>query len=181
MQKTRWNTRTLTFLALLIALQVIFGDMLAITLSATNKVSLGPVAAIMAGLWLGPIPGLLCGLCADLIGFFAAPQAFPFNPFITLAAGVWGLIPGLLRGLLVKMDGKGKKSIILIISIVISSILGTFILTTLGLVLLSGLKFANIYWTRLLQMAVGIPVYSVATILLYFSPLTKMIMNNNKN
>lgn len=178
MQKTRWNTKTLTFLALLIALQVIFGDVLAITISATNKVSLGPVAAIMAGLWLGPVPGLLCGLCADLIGFFAAPQAFPFNPFITLAAGVWGLIPGLLRGLVSKMDGKVKKSLILIISIIISSILGTLVLTTMGLVLLSGLKFVNIYWTRILQMAVGIPVYSVAAILLYFSPLTKMIMNN---
>ena len=181
MQKTRWNTKTITFLALLIALQVIFGDVLAITISATNKVSLGPVAAIMAGLWLGPVPGLLCGICADLIGFFAAPQAFPFNPFITLAAGVWGLIPGLLRILVFKFESKAKKSLILVISIIISAILGTFVLTTMGLVILSGLKFANIYWTRLLQMAVGIPVYSIATILLYFSPLTKLIINQKQN
>lgn len=177
MQKTRWNTKTLTFLALLIALQVIFGDMLAITLSATNKVSLGPVAAIMAGLWLGPIPGLLCGICADLIGFFAAPQAFPFNPFITLAAGMWGLIPGLARGMMAKFNSKVKKSVVLVIALVIASILGTFILTTLGLVLLSGLSFSKIYWARILQMLVGIPVYSAVSILIYFSPLNKMIVN----
>ena len=178
MQKTRWNTKTLTFLALLIALQVIFGDVFSITLSATNKVSLGPVAAIMAGLWLGPIPGLLCGLCADVIGYITAPQAFPFNPFITLAAGVWGLIPGLLRNFVYSANTKTKKSILLVISIVISSILGTFVLTTFGLVLLSGLSFSKIYWARILQMAVGIPVYSVAAILLFFSPLTKMVLNN---
>ena len=178
MQKTRWNTKTLTFLALLIALQVIFGDVLAITLSATNKVSLGPVAAIMAGLWLGPVPGLLCGICADLIGFITAPQPFPFNPFITLAAGVWGLIPGLFRGMIYKTDKKLQKSIILVISIILCAILGTFILTTLGLVLLSGLSFSKIYWTRLIQMAVGIPVYFAASILLFFSPLTKLVLNN---
>ena len=178
MQKTRWNTKTLTFLALLIALQVIFGDLFSITLSATNKVSLGPVAAIMAGLWLGPIPGLLCGICADLIGFFIAPQPFPFNPFITLAAGVWGLIPGLLRGVIGKADKKAIKCVILILGIVVASLLGTFILTTLGLVLLSGLDFSKIWWTRVLQMAVGIPVYSAASILLFFSPLTKLVIQN---
>ena len=181
MQKTRWNTKTLTFLALLIALQVIFGDVLAITLSATNKVSLGPVAAIMAGLWLGPVPGLLCGVCADIIGFFAAAQAYPFNPFIPLAAGVWGLVPGLFRVLMAKFDSKGKKSAVLIVSIVISAIIGTFALTTMGLVLLSGLSFSKIYCTRSLQMLVGIPVYSIASILLYFSPLTKMVMNQKNN
>ena len=80
-----------------------------------------------------------------------------------------------------KFDSKGKKSAVLIVSIVISAIIGTFALTTMGLVLLSGLSFSKIYWTRILQMLVGIPVYSIASILLYFSPLTKMVMNQKNN
>lgn len=178
MQKNHWNTKTLTFLALLIALQIILGDIFSITISAANKVSLGPVAGIMAGMWLGPVAGFLCGTVADLVGFFTAPQPYPFNPFITLAAGVWGLVPGLMRNLFANKS-KLMKSVFIVISIVISSIIGSFILTTLGLVLMSGLDFFKIYWARILQMIVNIPVYSVITCLLYFSPLTKMVTDSN--
>lgn len=177
MQKNRWSTKTLTFLALLIALQIILGDMFAITLSPTNKVSLGPIAAVMAGIWLGPVAGTACGIIADMVGFFTAPQPFPFNPFITLAAGVWGLVPGLMR-YFYQNKSKATKSVFIVISIVISSILGSFVLTTLGLVLISGLDFMKIYWARILQMIVNIPVYSIITCLLYFSPLTKLVTEN---
>ena len=43
------------------------------------------------GLWLGPVAGGVCGLCADIIGCFM--KGYAVNPFITVAAILWGVLP----------------------------------------------------------------------------------------
>ena len=68
-KKQTWNVKTLVFMALLIAMHLVLTRVLVIDLGA-YRISVGSVTTILAGLWLGPIAGGVCGLCADIIGCF---------------------------------------------------------------------------------------------------------------
>ena len=82
-KKQTWNVKTLVFMALLIAMHLVLTRVLVIDLGA-YRISVGSVTTILAGLWLGPIAGGVCGLCADIIGCFM--KGYAVNPFITVAA-----------------------------------------------------------------------------------------------
>ena len=66
-KKQYWNVKTLVFMALLIAMHLVLTRVLVIDLGA-YRISVGSVCTILAGLWLGPVAGGVCGLCADIIG-----------------------------------------------------------------------------------------------------------------
>ena len=68
-KKQYWNVKTLVFMALLIAMHLVLTRVLVIDLGA-YRISVGSVCTILAGLWLGPVAGGVCGLCADIIGCF---------------------------------------------------------------------------------------------------------------
>ena len=61
--------------------------------------------------------------------------------------------------------------------IVISGAVGTLGFTTAGLVMI-GANFYAIMPGRLVQFAIMTPIYCVLTSLLYFSPLTGMVVGN---
>ena len=82
-KKQYWNVKTLVFMALLIAMHLVLTRVLVIDLGA-YRISVGSVCTILAGLWLGPVAGGVCGLCADIIGCFM--KGYAVNPFITVAA-----------------------------------------------------------------------------------------------
>ena len=73
-------------MALLIAMHLVLTRVLVIDLGA-YRISVGSVCTILAGLWLGPVAGGVCGLCADIIGCFM--KGYAVNPFITVAAILW--------------------------------------------------------------------------------------------
>lgn len=81
-KKQYWNVKTLVFMALLIAMHLVLTRVLVIDLGA-YRISVGSVCTILAGLWLGPVAGGVCGLCADIIGCFM--KGYAVNPFITVA------------------------------------------------------------------------------------------------
>ena len=91
-KKQYWNVKTLVFMALLIAMHLVLTRVLVIDLGA-YRISVGSVCTILAGLWLGPVAGGVCGLCADIIGCFM--KGYAVNPFITVAAILWGVLPAL--------------------------------------------------------------------------------------
>ena len=86
-KKQTWNVKTLVFMALLIAMHLVLTRVLVIDLGA-YRISVGSVTTILAGLWLGPVAGGVCGFCADIIGCFM--KGYAVNPFITVAAILWG-------------------------------------------------------------------------------------------
>ena len=63
------------------------------------------------------------------------------------------------------------------VKVFISAILGTLVFTTAGLVLM-GANFFGIMPGRLVQFAIMTPIYCVLTTLLYFSPLTSLVVGN---
>ena len=175
--KTGWNARTLVYMAMMIAIQIVLSRFLSISLGPTLRLAFGPVATIMAGLWLGPVAGALCGLCADILGCFMQGNAI--NPLITAAAILWGVIPAIALWLLPAGSDKKKKVVTLIVSTALTGILSSLVLTTAGLVWMYSMNLAAVLPKRIIQACVMIPCYCILANLLYFSPLTGMMLSKS--
>ena len=172
----RWNVKTLVFMALFVALDLVVGRLLSIDLGP-YRISFGSVVLILSGLWLGPVAGGICGFGADIIGCFM--KGYTVNPLITLAAVMWGVIPALMKGLFSSSEkAKNKRIAWLSVSVVLTGALSSLVTTTAGLVLILGYNFYAIMPGRLVQFVIMMPLYCVLTCLLYFSPLTSMIAGN---
>ena len=130
-KKQYWNVKTLVFMALLIAMHLVLTRVLVIDLGA-YRISVGSVCTILAGLWLGPVAGGVCGLCADIIGCFM--KGYAVNPFITVAAILWGVLPALAKPLFANRKKTGK-TVGICVSIVVTAVLSSLVLTTAGLVI----------------------------------------------
>lgn len=169
-KKFKLDTSTVVFLGLLTAMHIVLTRLVVIDVGA-HRVSLGSICTILAGLWFGPIGGGICGLLSDILGCIV--KGYAINPLITLAAILWGVIPALVRN---SFPGdKKKKTIALCVSIVITSVLSTLIITTAGLVWILGYNFYAIMPGRVVQWAILTPLYCVLTLILYYSPLTRLV------
>ena len=165
--KQTWSVKTLVFLALLVAIQLVLSRVLVIDLGV-YRITLGTVATVLAGLWMGPVAGGVEGAVADIIGCFM--KGYGVNPLITLSAVAWGVIPGLAGKLMAEKNRK-VKTVVMCVAIAVSGVVGT------GLVMI-GANFYAIMPGRLVQFAIMTPIYCVLTSLLYFSPLTGMVVGN---
>ncbi len=172
--KTYWNVKTLVFMALLVAMQLVLSRVLVIDLGP-YRITVGSVCTVLAGLWLGPVAGGVCGLCADIIGCFI--KGYAVNPLITVAAILWGVLPALMKPMFIHKEKTGK-TVGICISVVLTGILSSLVCTTAGLVLILGYNFYAIMPGRLVQFAIMIPIYCVLTCLLYFSPVTSMVVGS---
>ena len=173
MQKNKgsiFDTRTVVFMAALVAMQIVLSRVLVIDVGFA-RITLGTVCTIMAGLWFGPVAGGTCGLVADLLGCLL--KGYAVNPLISLAAVVWGVVPVLIRSL--AKGEKGKKTVFICFGIVLASVISSLVLTTAGLVLMNGYNLMAILPSRAIQWAVMTPVYCVLTCGIYCSPLTSMV------
>lgn len=172
--KEMFSVVTLVYLALLIAMHLVLTRVLVIELGA-YRISVGSVCTILAGLWFGPVAGGISGLAADIIGCFM--KGYAINPLISVAAVVWGVIPALF---VPKLKGQTRtvKTVWISVSIAITAVLSSLVFTTAGLVLIMGYNFYAIMPGRLVQFAIMTPIYCVLTCLLYFSPLTSMIVSS---
>ena len=110
-------------------------------------------------------------MLSDLLGCLL--KGYAINPLITVAAVVWGVVPGLIRHMLA--GGKVKKTILICVSVVVSSVLSTLVFTTAGLVWIMGYNFYAIMPGRIAQWAIMTPIYCVLTCMMYFSQLTILI------
>lgn len=82
-------------LAALLAAMALALKPLSIKLLPTVRLSFIPVPVLIAGTILGPIWGALVGIVVDVGGFLIAPDG-AWNPFITIAVAVVGMIPGIV-------------------------------------------------------------------------------------
>lgn len=168
------NVKTLVFMALLVAMQLVLSRIFVIELGP-YRITVGTVCTVLAGLWMGPVAGGICGGCADIIGCFI--KGYAVNPFITLAAILWGVLPALAKKFYANRNRTGK-TVGISLSIICTGALCSLVLTTAGLVIFLGYSFYAIMPGRLVQFAIMMPVYCVLTCLLYFSPLTSIVSGN---
>ncbi len=91
MNDKKTSVRTLTMLALLVAMSIVFSRVLSIS-TGFVRFNLGSLPVLLAALLFGPGAGFAVGAVADIIGGVLAGYAI--NPLITLGAGAIGLVAG---------------------------------------------------------------------------------------
>lgn len=87
------SVRRLVLCALLVAMSIVFGRILAIDAGAL-RFNLGAVPVLLAAIVFGPLEGAVIGGVADMLG--AILVGYAINPIITLGASSIGLVCGLL-------------------------------------------------------------------------------------
>ncbi|WP_311481586.1 folate family ECF transporter S component [uncultured Anaerococcus sp.] len=91
----KFSVDSLVKAAMLTALSIIFSRFFGIFITPSIKFSFGHLPLMLAGIILGPLPGALAGLAADLIGVAINAGGTPHLGF-TLVSVLTGLIPGLI-------------------------------------------------------------------------------------
>lgn len=87
------NQRSLVVMAMLLALRVALGFVTTIQVTESIKIGFTIFPTTVACMMFGPVPGLVMGGAADLIGFFLRPTG-AFFPGYTLDSMVAGFIYG---------------------------------------------------------------------------------------
>ncbi len=125
-RKYKVSLEKLAMTAVLAALSIVLGKFLAIPVGNSIRISFENLPLIAASVVLGPIPGALCGLVADLLG--CVLRGYAINPVITVGGTLMGLLPGLLLKLS-KKDGPAYITG----SVVISHVICSMIIKSAGL------------------------------------------------
>ncbi len=178
-RKTVWDTHTLVFMGLLVAMHIVLTRILVIELGS-YRITVGVICTILSGLWFGPLAGGLCGMVADLLGCIL--KGYAVNPFITLAAMMWGIVPALFGPLL--SGSKKRKVLFVCVGVFLASVCSTLGLTTTGLAVYNGGKFLVSFMAlipgRLIQWSIMMPIYCILSSLLYLSPLTAYVLSASR-
>ena len=132
MKNTKNSTRTLTVLALLIAMSIVFSRVLSIS-TGFVRFNLGSLPVLLAGIVFGPGAGFAVGALADIIGSILAGYAI--NPLITLGAASIGLVGGWLWQTLPHTLRLGQR---LLLSVVAAHVVGSIVINSLALHIFHG-------------------------------------------
>ena len=132
MKNINSRTKFIVFTAVFAALSIVT-KVFDIDIGLSNRVTFFYTVVMLAGIYMGPLCGFTAGIVGDIVGLMIVPSG-PFNPFISLASGLWGLIPGLIFWYL-KLK---SKTLSLLVSYLASFLLATCLLTTYGLFMMYG-------------------------------------------
>ena len=172
--KIVWNTRSIVMLAVMVSISIVLTRFLSINVGGFFRLSLGSISTILTGLWFGPIAGFTAGAAADVLGLMLAPSGV-WLPLITFSAGLWGVIPAFLSGLIT--GTRRHKVLMICVIVVITSFLCQGLLTTFALI---GVYGSGIIPSRAVQFFCSTPVYCIVVSMLYESPLTAVIREGRK-
>ena len=132
MNHSKLSVRTLTMLALLTAMSIIFARVFTVS-TGFLRFNLGALPTHLAAVWFGPAGGFVV---ADMIG--GTLSGYSINPLITLGAGSVGLVSGLLYRSLHEM----RLGLRLQISILAGHLVGSVVINSLALHLFYGYQWA---------------------------------------
>ena len=141
MNHSKLSVRTLTMLALLTAMSIIFARVLTVS-TGFLRFNLGALPTHLAAVWFGPAGGFAVGAVADLIG--GTLSGYSINPLITLGAGAIGLVAGsvgLVSGLLFQKLSSLRLGLRLQISILAGHLVGSVVINSLALHIFYGYQW----------------------------------------
>ena len=165
------TTRCLTVSALFIALNIAL-DLTGLTLrlSSELRIGFGYLCNASIGMLFGPVPGMLAGICTDVLGYFAGNLSMgAYFPGYTLTAITGGLIWGLWLyrpdgGLL--RDSRMKRILRLVGAKASINLFCNIFLNTLWLTVVYGKSLSILLPVRVMKNLVLLPLECV---LLYFT------------
>ena len=137
MNNPRTSVRTLTMLALLTAMSIVFSRVLSIS-TGFVRFNLGSLPVLLAALLFGPGAGFAVGAVADLIG--GVLSGYAINPLITLGAGAIGFVAGLAWQKLPEM----RLGLRLQVSGLLSHFVGSMVITSMALRIFYGYPWATL-------------------------------------
>ena len=141
MNNSKNSVRTLTMLALLVAMSIVFSRVLSIS-TGFVRFNLGSLPVLLAALLFGPGAGFAVGAVADMIGGVLAGYAI--NPLITLGAGAIGLVAGLAWRKLPGLRTGLRTGLRLQISVLLGHFVGSMVITSLALRIFYGYPWATL-------------------------------------
>ncbi len=140
------NVKVLVITALFIAMSIVLGKFLSFTVGPI-RLSFENLTILMSGIMFGPVIGLVTGIIADLIG--CVLYGYTINPIITLGAASIGFISGVIS----HFTFKSKPFAKILFSVVISHIIGSLIIKSIGLYFM--------YHSPMEVMLMRIPTYII--------------------
>ncbi len=124
--KNSLHLRRLVFCALMCAFSIVLGKFLVINIGTQYRLSFENLPIILSGFYLGPIPGIAVGVCADLLGSLL--RGFDINLLITLGALLIGLVSGI-----VGLFSKSKTFLMITLAEIAAHVVGSLLAKTVAL------------------------------------------------
>lgn len=163
--------RNLAVCAMLAALSVIFARLIIPMPNAFTRFSIEAIPIVIAGLLFGPVAGGCVGFVADLVGCLFS--GFGYNPLFCIPPILYGVLPGVLRFIVMKKATLPRIFAVYLPPVVIGSILYQSV--ALAKVYNSkgsfSASFTYFLTTRSIQFLVTIIIDAVLTWLLFRSKL----------
>ncbi len=173
------RTRSMAITGLLIALSVLLTRFASFRVAVGGiegiRVGIGELPNIIAGMFLGPLYGLIAGAVSDILGFVLSPIG-GYMPHFTLTAALFGAIPGFVFGILNKNRKPSQVSIIhLALSIAFAVIIVSWGITPYFLNKLFGMDYRVIMPVRIIEGIVTTLAYPVVLRTIY-NPVAKVTL-----
>ena len=143
------NTRMITTIGVLIAIEVVLSRFLSINLWS-NKIGFAFVPCALCAMLFGTGPTVILEIIADLLGATLFPSG-SFFPGFTLTAALHGLSYGLLLG-------KKQTPLRILLVVLFNQLVLGLALNTLWITILYGSNYGALLITRSVQCLVLIPV-----------------------
>jgi len=151
------QTRSLAACAMLLAVQVILGSTSGIPLGDSMRVSVDYLALCLTVVLFGPVPGMINGALADLLGCLLYPSG-PFFPGFTLT----GIVSGLIYGLILYRREPLKITHFMLAKLAVM-VVCNLLMNTFWVYILYGQAFWPLVLTRttknLIEYGVSIPLF----------------------
>ena len=152
------NPKVLTASALLVAISIICGKLLAFNVGFILRFSFENMPIILASMAFGPLVGGITAVAADLIGCLIV--GYEINPLVTAGA----LLIGLISGLMCRLTGKLPMPARVILSVLPAHTVGSVLVKTFGLA-----KFYEMpFWTLVAWRGLNYAIIATLEILLLY-------------
>jgi ECF transporter S component (folate family) len=155
--KKVFSIQNLVMMAALIAMQIILARYLSIQASDTLRISFESIPVILAGMWLGPIPGAIVAVIADFLGTILSGYGTWFPPLVLGPLSV-GILSGvstkyIFRSPLAETRDTWKVAVIVVTVGILNSFVFGLIGSTMYSILVAGntTAFPVLMWTNLIQ------------------------------
>ena len=146
------TTKTLTYCALLAALQVAMARLIGLMPSEFTRFSIEAIPTILAGVLFGPVAGGLVGFVADLVGCLFS--GYGYNPLFCVPPILYGVSGGMFRGVLAKKVSLPR----LLLAIAPAAVFGSILYQSWALGFVYGKGFWFFFTTRSVQFAITMVV-----------------------
>ena len=163
---SRTQVRTLTMLALLTAMSIVFSRVLSIS-TGFVRFNLGSLPVLLAALLFGPGAGFAVGAVADMVG--GVLSGYAINPLITLGAGAIGFVAGVAWQKLTAL----RTGLRLGCSVLLGYFVGAMVINSLALRIFYGYAWSVL----LIRIPNALILSAVSTVLLRILLENRTLMN----